>query len=418
MIENKQITIDKTEARGICSLPGLIRQKAGNTVLRWYVAQITSDEYIIEATLVSETFDQMGKPAERLPPSGKSVALNIVPTGIGCSIGGYAGDASPVTNLLASAVDYLITNPNAVNASNFIGLDSPNIIYADGCSIDMFCQGSANFYLPYANRIGLVIDKTDSRDLDVIFNVVNTVRAVHGIDILDYVIADRPIGGRCIENKSGAFAGAVDNPEVLYEAVEKLIGRGATAIAVTSNIADLPLGTYAKHFQGEYANPVGGVEAIISYLITSKYQIPTAHAPLMNVKELDLRDKVVDARGAGEMASESGLACILIGLRGAPQIRQAYGIRLRDSISMNNLLALVVPASSLGGIACLCAQENNIPIIAVEDNRTILDVSRSKTGLENVLEARSYAEATGLLLALKKGLQVGSLTRPLAALRY
>ena len=82
---------------------------------------------------------------------GKSVVINIVPTGIGCSIGGYAGDATPTTNLLASTVDYLITNPNTVNASNFINLKN-NVVYTEGHSIDLFCQGIVNFYLPYAVR--------------------------------------------------------------------------------------------------------------------------------------------------------------------------------------------------------------------------------------------------------------------------
>jgi len=39
----------------------------------------------------------------------------IVPTGIGASIGGYAGDALPVAHGLASVVDTLITHPNVMN---------------------------------------------------------------------------------------------------------------------------------------------------------------------------------------------------------------------------------------------------------------------------------------------------------------
>ena len=91
---------------------------------------------------------------------GKSVVLNIVPTGIGCSIGGYAGDATPAANLLACTADYLITNPNTVNASNFINLNN-NVVYAEGHSIDLFCQGLVNFYLPYANKVGIIIEQTE-----------------------------------------------------------------------------------------------------------------------------------------------------------------------------------------------------------------------------------------------------------------
>jgi len=38
-----------------------------------------------------------------------------VPTGIGASIGGYAGDALPVAHGIASVVDTLITHPNVMN---------------------------------------------------------------------------------------------------------------------------------------------------------------------------------------------------------------------------------------------------------------------------------------------------------------
>ncbi|MCK5642102.1 MAG: DUF3326 domain-containing protein, partial [Gammaproteobacteria bacterium] len=42
----------------------------------------------------------------------------IIPTGIGCSIGGHAGDATPAFKLIASLSDIAITHPNVVNASD------------------------------------------------------------------------------------------------------------------------------------------------------------------------------------------------------------------------------------------------------------------------------------------------------------
>ena len=77
---------------------------------------------IIQATLYSKQFAEIDESVEGQYYPGKTVVVNIIPTGIGCSIGGYAGDATPTANLLASTVDYLITNPNTVNASNFINL--------------------------------------------------------------------------------------------------------------------------------------------------------------------------------------------------------------------------------------------------------------------------------------------------------
>lgn len=42
-------------------------------------------------------------------------SVMIVPTGVGASIGGFAGDALPVARTLASVVDCLISHPNVTN---------------------------------------------------------------------------------------------------------------------------------------------------------------------------------------------------------------------------------------------------------------------------------------------------------------
>jgi len=44
-----------------------------------------------------------------------SPTIFIVPTGIGCEVGGFAGDALPTAKLLASASGCLITHPNVMN---------------------------------------------------------------------------------------------------------------------------------------------------------------------------------------------------------------------------------------------------------------------------------------------------------------
>ncbi|HEX8088373.1 MAG TPA: DUF3326 domain-containing protein, partial [Blastocatellia bacterium] len=321
MIENRQYRIRTSDLEGTKSLAEVVEDMIGPNALRWYVGQVIDDEILVEATISPEEVNRFNHSISNSFYPGKCVALSVIPTGVACDIGGYAGDAAPITNLLASSVDYLVTNPNALNASDFIGLDNGNVVYADGFSIDLFSRGAADLYLPYSNKVGLIIENTERKNLDTVFNILNTVRAVHGVNVSDYVITDRPIGGRCVKNKSGAITGVIDNPEVLFEACDKLTGAGVDAIAVTSDIQALSFEDYAKHFDGRHPNPVGGVEAIISYSITERYRIPSAHAPLINLKAMELLHRVVDCRGAGEMASASGLACILIGLKRAPQIR-------------------------------------------------------------------------------------------------
>ena len=418
LIDNRQCRIKRSHLDDPASLPDIIEESLGPDILRWYIAQVLEDEVLIETTAYAGELSEIGDVTQRRHHPGKSVLLNVIPTGIGCSIGGYAGDAAPVTNLLATTVDYLVTNPNAVNASDFIGLDSSKIVYAEGSCIDLFCRGAVDLHIPYMNRIGLIIEKTSDRRLDVIFNVINAVRAVHGVEIVDCLVTDRPIGGRSVENRSGAFVGTVDNPDVLLQSCDRLLKKGATAIAITSDIQDLPFNDYAKHFAGEYPNPTGGVEAVMSYLVTRTFQVPAAHAPLINIKELDLANNIVDARGAGEFASESGLACILVGLAKAPQIKPVPDVRISDIINLHNLLAIITPASALGGVPAIYGQRFNIPVIAVEENQTIFDVTQSQLNLNNIIHARSYLEAAGVILALKKGISLESLQRPLKTYKY
>ena len=160
MIQNIQYRIQKAAIPEDASIAEVIEASLDRNTFRWYIAQITAEEIVVEATAYSEGLNRIGETDRRLYP-GKSAVLNITPTGVGCEIGGFAGDAAPATNVLASAVDYLITNPNSVNASDFIRLDH-NVVYTDGGCIDLFSRGLVDLHIPYANRIGLIIDHSDS----------------------------------------------------------------------------------------------------------------------------------------------------------------------------------------------------------------------------------------------------------------
>jgi hypothetical protein len=415
MIENKQFRFVKSEVNLPHGIPEITEAATQGRALRWYIGQVTADEVVVETTISSE---EIGKFPETVGfHGGRSAAISIIPTGVGCSIGGFAGDAAPATRLLASAVDYLITNPNAVNASDFIQV-SDDVLYTEGYCIDLLCKGRIDLHVPYANRVGVIIEKSSDARLDVVFNVINAVRAVHGVEIEHVIVTDRRIGSRCERNSSGAFVGTVDHPEVLVRACEALLAKGVNAIAVTTNVQDLPLDDYALHFAGQAPNPVGGVEAIISHFIVNRFRVPAAHGPLLNLKDLALESPVVDARGAGEFASASGLACVLLGLARAPQIAPRPGTRIRDVININNVVAVIAPATCLGGIPTLFAARYGIPTIAVRGNETILGVTRDALGLDCVIEVGGYAEAAGVLLALKRGISLQSLVRPLSTLRY
>ena len=147
MIENRQFRFSKFDVIGNESIADVIEQWVGRNALRWYIAQITDEEIVIEATFYDgEMFEPaQGIDGHRFP--GLTAVVSIVPTGVGCNLGGYAGDAAPATNLLAATADYLITNPNAVNASNFISMDE-NVLYTQGLCIDLFMKGTVDLQCP------------------------------------------------------------------------------------------------------------------------------------------------------------------------------------------------------------------------------------------------------------------------------
>ena len=416
MFENVELRFDRTNLRGAADVLEAVESRLTPSALRWSINRVDEASLRVEATL-----HHGGRwPLREAPPqpqyTPRSAVLSLIPTGVGCEIGGYAGDAAPVSALLAACADYLITNPNAVNASAFIQMPR-NLVYTEGYWIDAFCRGEVNLSVPTANRVGLVIEKASDDTIQHIFNVVNAVRAVHGIDIEDCIITERELGSRCRQTPSGCYVGALDRPEVLLEACSRLVQRGVDAIAVCSQVRDLPPAAYAEHFSGSHPNPVGGAEALISHFICRHFGIPAAHAPIINFRDFALHHPVVDARGEGEHASHSGLACVLIGLKRAPQCSPHPVRGAVDVLGLSSLRAVVAPATCMGGAPVLHALKQGIPVIAVKANRTILGVDAQSLGLEGVIEVENYTEAAGILLAMREGISIGSLYRPFQTLR-
>jgi len=64
----------------------------------------------------------------------------VVPTGVGCQVGGYAGDALPAARLLAAASGCLITHPNVLNAAALYWSD-PRLHYVEGWALNQFARG-------------------------------------------------------------------------------------------------------------------------------------------------------------------------------------------------------------------------------------------------------------------------------------
>ena len=93
-----------------------------------------------------------------------SPTIFIVPTGIGCEIGGYAGDALPTAKLLASASGCLITHPNVMNGGSLSEKDK-KILYVEGYSLDRFARGEVGLKSVKKQKLGIIFDSSIENEI-------------------------------------------------------------------------------------------------------------------------------------------------------------------------------------------------------------------------------------------------------------
>jgi hypothetical protein len=397
--------------------------RAGRYPLRAAIARISERDAVIEATFVDldarDPYAHRFTDIELTSPRRKDhqdptfAVVQVIPTGVRCEIGGFAGDACPATNLLAAAADVVITHPNAVNASD-INEMARNVLYVEGKSLDDFLLGHLALAPTRSNRIGTFVDPTGKAYLADVVHVLNAARAAAGIDCGLYTVGASEIGARTVWSQSGCAVGTVLNPLAILEAVEHLLSEGVQAIGGVSVIHGVTASEFTRHLAGQIPNPSGGVEAIITHLISKVFRVPTAHAPLPYYQDVKERG-TYNPRAAAEFISTPHYLCVLKGLARAPRL---VSIDRLDNVaahlvSLNAVGAIVVPASCLGGIPALAAEFNDIPLIAVEENQTLLAVTQDKMRMRNVISVRTYLEAAGVILALRQGISLESLRRPI-----
>lgn len=292
----------------------------------------------------------------------KKFGAFIVPTGVGASIGGFAGDASRAAGKISQKCE-LIVNPNVVNAACFSGINK-NMLYVEGYSLDRFFKGEICLERSNDNKIGIIFDKAIKPEvLNVHINTMNAVEVVYGLNIIGYEITEEDVGVDFFVDTTGVSMGNVKNLLTLKKAAEKLIERGAEAIAIVCRFPDEQGDDYAN---GVGVDPVGGVEAIISHYISKEFSIPCAHAPAFD--NIQIETDIVDKRCSAEYITPTFLPCILIGLNQAPKLT-------KTGLSVENLDFVVVPYNSIGGIPVLEAAKRGIKVYAVKENQTVLDVT-------------------------------------------
>jgi len=342
----------------------------------------------------------------------------LVPTGIGALIGGHAGDAAPVSRLLASMCDNLITHPNVVNASD-INEMTENTLYTEGSVICRLLTGTIGLQKIRSNRVLTVIEKhpTDKIFVNGTINAVNAARASGGIDCSQILILDPAMRLITEYASSGRAVGRVENLENLFTRL-RASSDEYDSVAIASIIKVPNRAVHKQYFEskGEMVNPWGGVEAIFTHTVSSLLNVQSAHSPMNEDQLISNMDVgVVDARQAAEAISLTYMHCVLKGLQRAPRIvTDRDAMRHPSVITAADVSCLVIPNGCIG-LPTLAALEQGISVIAVRGNTNIMknDLATLPWATNQLHIVDNYLEALGVMSALKSGIAIDTLKRPL-----
>jgi len=316
----------------------------------------------------------------------------IVPTGIGASIGGDAGDATPAFKLIASMSDIAITHPNVVNASDINEMPD-NAWYVEGSILDRFLEGKIKLKKPKSNRILLAVNKPIRSET---VNAMNAAIHTLGADI-EYVELETDLEMIATLSDKGA-SGEVYGWKELVKQVKK---HDFDALAMATPIT-VPNKVALDYFRNGGINPWGGVEAVASKLIANAVNKPVAHAPIENDDpEMRYFNEIVDPRMAAEVISQCYIHCVFKGLHKAPRISDT-------GLSVEDIDCMVSPLNCYGRPHRAC-EKAGIPIITVKENETCLgSPPKENDWVDN------YFEAAGYIQSLKEGINAGAISEAFA----
>jgi hypothetical protein len=106
-----------------------------------------------------------------------------------------------------------------------------------------------------------------------------------------------------------------------------------------------------------------------------------------------------------------------VGLSRAPQFITSIAERSQpEDVWAEQVDAVVVPATACGGSAILSFSQMPVQIIAVEENRTQMQVEPEQVGIK-AIRVNSYLEALGVLVAHRAGISIDALSPDLSSLR-
>ncbi len=419
---------DETAVSLLAALGGAAKRHVGGAaqVVRFVVTGRTGDDFACELGVFeappSGAMRDLFEVRPRAWRDDRSFnAVFLVPTGIGAEIGGHSGDSGPVGKLLAAACDTLVTHPNVGNAADINELPA-NALYVEGSVIADLLMGNVALAPVRANRLVLLMERhTDPWFMDATVNMASAARAAAGFDVREVVVLEKNFSMRSVYAASGRAAGVVEGLESVFAALDRRRGE-FDAVAVASLIKVSP------HYHKDYfadtddrmVNPWGGVEAMLTHTLSRHYRVPTAHAPMMTSRDVQTLDfGPVDPRKAAEPVSCTYLFSVLKGLHRSPAIHAAdRHPGAEGCIGAENVHCLVIPDGCVG-LPTLAALAQGIPIIAVRGNKNCMtnELAKLPGAREGVCFVDNYLEAVGVMTALRSGIALETVRRPIAPTR-
>lgn len=426
LLQEKSFDVPAQAERGLLAHLGLACREfvpPGGTPVRFVVTGTTASQYQCECGILSGLAEAGRPPIDPIFEFRRRVTEDarqfntvlLVPTGVGAEVGGHAGDAGPVARLLGEVSDTLVLHPNVVNASDLNEMP-PNALYVEGSVLTRLLMGTVGLSRVRANRVLVVIEAhRDELFTNAAVNAVSGARAAYGLTA-EVVSLDPPVELSARYSPSGRAAGSVEGLEPLCRLLDERKGH-YDAVAL-STVIDVPPDFHQGYFDaaGEMVNPWGGVEAMLTHALSSMYNVPTAHSPMFESREIANMDPgVVDPRMAAEAISTTFLQCTLKGLRQSPRIvRDPEAMKRPGVFTADDVSCMVVPDGCLG-LPTLAALEQGITVVAVRENRNVMknDLSQLPWAPGQFHLVENYWEAAGVLVALRAGLAPESVRRPL-----
>ncbi|HUW34010.1 MAG TPA: DUF3326 domain-containing protein, partial [Planctomycetota bacterium] len=249
-----------------------------------------------------------------------------------------------------------------------------------------------------------------------IINSVSAARAALGLDCPLVMKMQPPIDTTAMYSPAGTAAGRITGLERLFDVLRENRG-GYDAVAISS-VIKVPWDYHTKYFteHGKMVNPWGGIEAMLTHAVSMTFNVPSAHSPMLESMEIaNLDVGVVDPRMSAEAVSTCYFHCVLKGLHRSPRIiTDVRSMACPGVLTAADVSCLVMPDGCFG-LPTLAALQQGIPVIAVRENRNMMrnDLTKLPFAPGKLFIVDNYLEAAGVIAALKAGVAVSSVRRPM-----